>query len=383
MKTMLDRLAKILDTPTKKLVASVVAAAVGLSLLGLTGYVSFGAAQNQARTMLTQASEAAKTSLREFDTDASGLEEKITSAKAVFDASNGKTADEIARKALQKEIDVASAQLRNADREAGELRAIVSHVDRNLEKILAWPPSIFDSYVQLVKSAARLSDELRGPQKQLSTLANGVVQAQKSWQLEQDQLAAAAAAQAAEEAARAQAERLSKPKQIPSESTLDPTGGATAPSAPPPPDDPAPIVEGFNIEAYLSEFLPTSDYTVQYVTGLCDGYYICGRTLVGGGANPVIQLDDNPSVISIYSTDAGKYVLVHEAAHVRQYLFYGSVALMISESGRFVDYPGAAAVEYMADCATITRIGYALVGTSYPYTSSCTPEQYAEASRIW
>lgn len=76
MKTMLDRLAKILDTPTKKLVASVVAAGLGLSLLGLTGYVSFGAAQNQARTMLTQASEAAKTSLREFDTDASGLEEK-------------------------------------------------------------------------------------------------------------------------------------------------------------------------------------------------------------------------------------------------------------------------------------------------------------------
>jgi hypothetical protein len=56
---------------------------------------------------------------------------------------------------------------------------------------------------------------------------------------------------------------------------------------------------------------------------------------------------------------------------------------MISESGRFKNYPGQDAVEYMADCATIWRIGYALVGTPYPYTSSCTPEQYAEASRIW
>nr|KGA07711.1 MAG: hypothetical protein GM42_1135 [actinobacterium acMicro-1] len=383
MKTMLDRLAKILDTPTKKLVASVVAAAVGLSLLGLTGYVSFGAAQNQARTMLTQASEAAKTSLREFDTDASGLEEKITSAKAVFEASKGKTADEVARKALQKEIDVASTQLRNADREAGELRAIVSHVDTNLEKILAWPPSIFDSYVQLVKSAARLNDELRGPQKQLSTLANGVVQAQKAWQLEQDRLAAEAAAKAAEEAARAQAERLSKPKNIPSESTLTPTGGATEPSAPPPPEVPAPVVEGFNIEAYLSEFVSSSDYTLQYDPGLCDGYYVCGQARFYSDGRAEIWLDGNPSVLEIYSTDAGKYVLVHEAAHIRQYVFYGSLALMISESGRFVAYPGTDAVEYMADCATIWRIGYALGGTGYPYTSSCTPEQYAEASRIW
>jgi hypothetical protein len=64
-------------------------------------------------------------------------------------------------------------------------------------------------------------------------------------------------------------------------------------------------------------------------------------------------------------------------------VFYGSLALMISESGRFVAYPGTDAVEYMADCATIWRIGYALGGTGYPYTSSCTPEQYAEASRIW
>jgi predicted nucleic acid-binding Zn-ribbon protein len=380
---MLNRLAKKFDTPTKKVVASVVAVALGVSLLGLAGYQSFATAQTQARSILTQASDAAETALREFNTNASGLEDKITSAQAVFDASQGKTADDVARKALQKEIDTASAQLRDADREARELRAIVAQIETDIERILAWPPSFFDSYVQLTKSIARLSAELRGPQKQLSDLADGVVQAQKSWQAEQDQLAAVAAAQAAEEAARAAAERLSKPKQIPSESTLDPTGGATAPSAPPPPDVPAPIVEGFNIEEYLSEFLPTSDYTVQYVTGLCDGYYICGRTLVGGGGNPVIQLDDNPSVIDIYSTEAGKYVLVHEAAHVRQYLFYGTVALMISESGRFVDYPGAAAVEYMADCATIWRIGYALVGTSYPYTSSCTPEQYAEASRIW
>jgi hypothetical protein len=164
---------------------------------------------------------------------------------------------------------------------------------------------------------------------------------------------------------------------------LSPTGGATAPSAPPPPDVPAPVVEGFDIDAYLSGFLPSSDYTLQYIPGLCDGYYICGRTLVGGGGNPVIQLDGDPSVLEIYSTDAGKYVLVHEAAHVRQFWFYGTVSLMISESGKFVAYPGTAAVEYMADCATIWRIGYGLGGTGYPYTSSCTPEQYAEGSRIW
>jgi hypothetical protein len=377
--TMLSRLAKKISAPTKKMFITVVAVVASVSLVGLVGYQSYAAAQSQARTSLAQANGAAETSLLQFETLVTALEATITSAQSLLDSSSGKTLNETARTALEKAIDLAGARLQKAVREARVLTGDVSHTNSVFDELLVWPPSALEAVAQIKKSAASLSEELKESRKQLAARVNGVVQAQKVWQAEQDRLAAAAA----EEAARAQAERLSKPKQISSESTLSPTGGATAPSAPPPPDVPAPVDAGFDIAAYLSQFVASGDYSIQYVNGLCNGYYICGRTLVGGGGNPVIQLDGDPAVLDIYSTDAGKYVLVHEAAHVRQFWFYGTVALMISESGKFVSYPGTAAVEYMADCATIAKIGYALGGASYPYTSSCTPEQYAEASRIW
>ena len=141
---------------------------------------------------------------------------------------------------------------------------------------------------------------------------------------------------------------------------------------------------GFSIEAYLSQFVSPSQYIVQYVPGLCSGYYVCGRTLVSDGSTPVIQLDSDPAVLDIYSSDVGKYVLVHELAHVRQYWYAGqTVQQMFVQSQAFVAYPEVAAVEYMADCATIVKLGYSLRGMPYPYTSSCTAEQFAEAARYW
>ncbi len=380
---MLSRLATKIAAPTKKMVLTVVAVVTSIALVGVIGFVCYATVQSQARDDLVQATTVAETSILQFETLASGLEESITSAQSVLDASAGKTLRETARTALKKAIELASSRLQTALGEARALAADVSRTKTNVQDLLVWPPSALEAITQLRESAADLNVELKDARKQLSDRVAVVVQAQKAWQTEQDRLAAEAAALAAEEAARAQAERLSKPKQITSESTLTPTGGATAPSAPPPPEEPAPVEEGFDIDVYLSQFLASSDYSIEYVSGLCNGYYICGRTLVGGGGNPVIQLDADPLVLEIYGTEAGKYVLVHEAAHVRQFLFYGTVALMISESSKFIDYPGNAAVEYMADCATIWKIGYALGGTSYPYTSSCSPEQYAEASRIW
>jgi hypothetical protein len=380
---MFSRLAKKIASPTKKMLFTVVAVVTSITLVGVVGFVSYATAQSQARDDLMRATKVAETSLLQFETLASGIKESITSAQSVLDASAGKTLSETARTALKKAIELASSRLQTALGAARALAADVSRTKTNVEDLLVWPPSALEAFTQMRESAADLNVELKESRKQLSDRVAVVVQAQKTWQTEQDRLAAEAAALAAEEAARAQAERLSKPKQINSESTLTPTGGATAPSAPPPPEEPDPVEEGFDIDAYLSQFLASSDYSIEYVSGLCNGYYICGRTLVGGGGNPVIQLDADPLVLDIYSTEAGKYVLVHEAAHVRQFWFYGTVALMISESGKFVSYPGTAAVEYMADCATIWKIGYALGGTPYPYTSSCTAEQYAEASRIW
>jgi hypothetical protein len=375
---MLRPLVQKLTASKNKRLVRVVAVVAGISLLSIAGIGGYAVAQNQARSSLVEANERARVSLQQFEATSTALDENIKSAQATLDASNGKTSDEVSRKALASEIQKARTWLQAAIRESRVLATSVGQSDVT-QDLLFWPPAVNESAAQISQAAATLNTGAAAVRKQLSVRVADVAKAQALWQAEQDRLAAEAAA----EAARAQAERLSKPKQISSESSLSPTGGATAPSAPPPPDVPAPVEEGFDIDGYLGGLLASGNYGVQYVTGLCSGYYICGRTLVGGGGNPIIQLDDDPAVLEIYSTDAGKYVLVHEAAHVRQFWFYGTVALMISESEKFVDYPGAAAVEYMADCATIWKIGYALGGTSYPYTSSCTPDQYAEGSRIW
>jgi hypothetical protein len=78
-----------------------------------------------------------------------------------------------------------------------------------------------------------------------------------------------------------------------------------------------------------------------------------------------------------YAQAQGLSVLVHEAAHARQWWNYGSQIYEISsqQSGLV----GTAAVEYMADCATIVKLGYS-TGT---YTRSCTPDQLSAISRIW
>lgn len=187
---------------------------------------------------------------------------------------------------------------------------------------------------------------------------------------------------------------MAKTPTIPSGSTLTPTGGATAPSAPPPPPDAAAQIAearaetpGFSPNSFMAGFANSSFYDVDYVPGLCRGYYVCGRTLVSNGVKPIIQLDSDPAVMEVYATDVGKYVLVHEVAHVRQYWSYGqTVSGMIAAteplaagSGR----TGVNAVEYMADCSTIPRIGYALGGMAFPYTSSCTTAQYQAGLAIW
>jgi len=84
----------------------------------------------------------------------------------------------------------------------------------------------------------------------------------------------------------------------------------------------------------------------------------------------------------------GISVLVHEAAHARQWFRYGND--IITESAKLtVNVPpsrrwpngvtGKDAVEYMADCMTIQNLGY----STGVYTRSCTAEQLEEARLTW
>jgi hypothetical protein len=70
--------------------------------------------------------------------------------------------------------------------------------------------------------------------------------------------------------------------------------------------------------------------------------------------------------------------LVHEAAHARQWFKYGSTIIPANEAYT-PGIVGKDAVEYMADCATIVKLGY----STNVYTRSCTQAQLDAAATIW
>jgi hypothetical protein len=90
----------------------------------------------------------------------------------------------------------------------------------------------------------------------------------------------------------------------------------------------------------------------------------------------IVELDE--SLVDYYLTSVGEYVLVHEAAHARQHLKYGTAIYSANES--YTGLIGDAAIEYMADCATIFKLNSNEYGS---YTRSCTPEQFSAAASIW
>jgi hypothetical protein len=210
--------------------------------------------------------------------------------------------------------------------------------------------------------------------------------AQASWLQEMERLAdEEAAAQAAEAA-----ERLAREQTIASTSTLTDTGGSTAPSAPaPPPTEEilvAPVTPGETnrsfITSYIAALAPNS--FISWVPSLCDGYYVCGRAWVGGLNTTPVRIELDPALEDIYINTVGLSVLVHEAAHARQWLKYGALLLSSNASYRglpegYTEEQAKAAVEYMADCATIVKLGY----STNVYTSTCSPSELEAAATIW
>lgn len=390
-------------TPRGVIAGTVVAGLVAATAVGSLGVQSYLHAREDAESRMLEAVATAAETERSLDAVLVVAAERLAAAELLLTESEARTLDSSARDELRVALERASSLRDRLVRLASGLDGRVAAAQAAFAEQLWWPPTAEETAAALDDDTSGLVRALESALDALSTRAEAVTVAVAAWQAEQDRLAAEAAraaeeeaarqaaeaakaaAEAAERAAAAAAERQAQPRTIPSTSTLTPTGGATAPSAPPPPPAPAPVVVGFSPEAYLAGFADPSQYVVQYVPGLCSGYYVCGRTIVGGGL-PVIQLDSDPAVMEIYSTDIGKYVLVHEAAHARQFVFYGSILAMITESERFAAESGRTgvnAVEYMADCATIVRLGYALQGMPFPYTGSCTAAQYAEAQRIW
>jgi hypothetical protein len=93
----------------------------------------------------------------------------------------------------------------------------------------------------------------------------------------------------------------------------------------------------------------------------------------------VFVLLDNSFDEFYTATSLGRAILVHEAAHVRQWLKFGENIVSASEAQTQSGRTGVAAVEYMADCATFVI----LQRTTGAYTRQCTPSELEAAATIW
>lgn len=385
----------------KAVIAATVASCVAVAaVVGGMGYQAYDKVRVEAVAEFARANVLATEEVDTLDALLTDAESQITLARELFANSEGKTLDNTARDALAASILAANTAIKRAQTDANSVNQLFLDADETFNEQLIWPENALTFALSLSQQAYSLTEDIESELRNIAEHSVAVQIAMAAWQAEQDRLAAEAAAKAAEEAAKAAAEaakaaedRMAKTPTIPSGSTLTPTGGATAPSAPAAPPSAvtqqhiAGVPSGFTPDSFMASFSRGVAYFVDYTPGLCDGVYVCGRTWVADGATPVIELDSNPDVMAIYGTDIGKYVLVHEVAHVLQYYSYGQTvegmrnktSTIATKSGRV----GDDAIEYMADCSTIVRLRYALSPVKWPYTSGCLAEEYDAARLIW
>jgi hypothetical protein len=340
-------------------IAAVTVGAVVVSGVGVIGFQSYAALQSEAQAEMQESIGAGYEELALFLEQQGALALAIRNAGKILNDSEASTLDEVAREKLATAIAYTRTTLRQQQESS---RQFASTLAKSLRESLRGD-----------------SEALLRAVQYLGTSMGAVKAAQVAWQTEQDRIAeaaaAAAAAAAAEKAAAEATARIKARRTIAPISTVTGSGGATAPSAPAPPAAPIAPVAGFDIEGYISALAPNS--YISWVDGLCDGYYVCGRAWVGGAKTTPVRIELDPALRDIYANRVGISVLVHEAAHARQWLFYGSDIISANEA--LTGITGAAAVEYMADCATIGKLGYS-TGT---YTSSCSADQLDAAALIW
>jgi hypothetical protein len=357
-------------------IAAVTVGAVIVSGVGVIGFQSYAALQGEAQAEMQESIGAGYEELAFFLEQQDALALAIRNAGKILNDSEGSTLDELAREKLATAIAYTRTALRQQQESSRQFATTLARAEQSPSDGFVWPPDELAAAKSLRESLRGDSEALLRAVQYLGTSMGAAKAAQVAWQTEQDRIAAAAAAAAAAKKAAAEAAaRIKARRTIAPISTVTGSGGATAPSAPAPPAAPIAPVAGFDIEGYISALAPNS--YISWVDGLCDGYYVCGRAWVGGAKTTPVRIELDPALRDIYANRVGISVLVHEAAHARQWLFYGSDIISANEA--LTGITGASAVEYMADCATIGKLGYS-TGT---YTSSCSADQLDAAALIW
>lgn len=360
---------------------------VSSTALGMGAYADI---QSQSQAALQQSVDDLQARIAEVQPQRDALVLAITNGKQLLADSSGKTLDDAARTALNSAVAQAEAALQQVDEQ-------VTQAQQQLVALATQPASALQLPWETAALAQKISSVPTPEATSVALVVSGVgaqvkaVQsAQSAWQAEQERLAAEAAAAARAAAARAAAARAAAAAQ-----SLAQTGGAMTPSAPAPPSSlavAAPVTPGFSAENYIAAIAPNA--YVVWVANMCaqqypgQNVYLCGYATVNlNGRNT----DRVP--ITLDSTLADRYaprvglveqpglsVLVHEAAHARQWFKYGGniESAWTTSTG----LTGRSAVEYMADCATIVKLGYG-TGTYIPRGQTCSARDKAEAATLW
>lgn len=359
---------------TAAVVSSVALIAGGV---GVFAYQQYSQAQISAAADAEFAVELAQLRIGEVSAALDDLELAIQNAQEIATQAVGQTLDEKDLEALLAEIEKAKEIWVEKATTLLELEAAVKALKQEIDLTTSSGTSIATLLKSVNDAVSSNWDKIIVQVVSLGEKISSVQVAQALWKEQQEEISAEkVAAEAAEEA-----ERLARAKTITPVSTLTDSGGSTAPSAPAPPAQEvvvAPVEDGQNlayITSYIAALAPNS--FISWVPGLCDGYYVCGRAWVGGVNSTPVRIELDPALYDIYVNTVGISVLVHEAAHARQWFKYGSNIITANEG--YTGLVGTIAVERMADCATIVKLGY----STNVYTSSCTPSELEAAATIW
>jgi len=361
-----------------QLIAAVVSSvAVIAGGVGVFAYQQYTQAQISAAADAEFAVELAQLRIGEVSAALDDLELAIQNAQETATQAVGQTLDEKDIEALLAEIENAKEIWVEEATRLLELEAAVNALKQKIDLSTSSETSIATLLKSVNDAVSSNWDKIIVQVVSLGEKINLVQVAQAIWKQTQEEISAEeVAAEAAEEA-----ERLARAKTITPVSTLTDSGGSTAPSAPAPPAQEVVVAEvqgGENvafITSYIAGLAPNS--FISWVPSLCDGYYVCGRAWVGGVNSTPVRIELDPALYEIYVNTVGISVLVHEAAHARQWLKYGSNIITANEA--YTGLVGTIAVERMADCATIVKLGY----STNVYTSSCTPSELEAAATIW
>jgi len=348
--------------------------------VGVFAYQQYTQGQISAAENAETALELGQQRIGEVSAALVDLELAIRNAQEIATQAVGQTLDEKDLEALIAEIEIAKEVWVEETTRLLELEAAVKALRQRIDLTNSSGPSIAALLKSVNDAVSSNWDRIINQVASLGQGISSVQAAQTLWKQEQDEIAAEKVAAAEAEAAE-EADRLARAKTITPVSTLTDSGGSTAPSAPAPPAQEVAVAPGQDaqnlefITSYIAALAPNS--FISWVPGLCDGYYVCGRAWVGGANTNPVRIELDPALYGIYVNSVGISVLVHEAAHARQWFKYGSDIITANET--YTGLVGTIAVERMADCATIVKLGY----STGVYTSSCTQSELEAAATIW